>query len=722
MAMAKWGMWTWMSSWMVLALAFDRASQPIELIPWRWQCQAGRDCVRIDPGEVRAAAEEPLMSLDGCQSICGFHGSLWPQPESARLGRDLVSIWVDPVSSLQMEMGANPSSQVVQALQGAWDIVFDHIQNLVTVKPWVRNAARELKVHVRVLASSLQLDLDTREDYKLSWSATTNASIKVDIVASTFFGARHGLESLSQMITFDPVVKALQIVSRASIEDQPKYRYRGLLLDTGRSYMSVDSIRKIIDGLSYDKLNVLHWHMNEQQSFPFVSESVPKLTQFGAYDKSKLYYKEDVQGIVEYARQRGVMVLPEFDAPAHASAGWNWGTEHQESQLVLCQQKKWADRDGSLAAEPPSGQLNPTNPQVYELLEKLYGDLLEAFTLPNQTVNMFHMGGDEVNFPCWAMSEDVQNWMRDRGLDSNPEISPDSYLRLWSYFQEHARKRLLRVHPGNELEKNIILWTSELAKPNVIQKALPTSEYIIQVWCEGTDPWIADLLRKKYRLILSNSDAWYLDCGFGAWVYSGQGPDNNWCSPFKSWKIFYENSPRNLVVNFGMEWKSTKGLVLGGEAAMWSEQADENVVEGRIWPRISAMAERLWSDPTTPWQEAEPRILQHRHRLVQRGIRADVIQPEFCRQHQGWCFMPRRGYFSALDPATIEQELSAAEAQVHFSSLNEDPLPIPKSSNSIGFMLVVSVILMLVYLKRRSVLGAFLITWQKLREKVTRSK
>lgn len=80
------------------------------------------------------------------------------------------------------------------------------------------------------------------------------------------------------------------------------------------------------------------------------------------------------------------------------------------------------------------------------------------------------MGGDEVSFPCWALSDDVQKWMRDRGLDGNPEINPDSYLRLWSHFQDQAREKLLKVQKGKDLESNIILWTSELARPDVIQK------------------------------------------------------------------------------------------------------------------------------------------------------------------------------------------------------------------------------------------------------------
>ena len=226
---------------------------------------------------------------------------------------------------------------------------------------------------------------------------------------------------------------------------------------------------------------------------------------------------------------------------------------------------------------------------------------------------------------------------------------------------------------------------------------MPKEDYVIQVWTSGYDFWITDLLRKGYRMIFSNSDAWYLDCGFGAWIYSGQGSDNNWCSPFKSWKILYSNSPRELIVNQGLPWnQQIKNLVWGGEAAMWSEQVrpiviiayinvelisqmnraqvDEQAVESRVWPRLSAMAERLWSDPTTPWQEAESRFLQHRHRLVQRGIRADAVVPEFCRMHDGWCFMPPKKYgqFAFFDGANsgnnewVQHPINGEDSAVNF--------------------------------------------------------
>ena len=105
----------------------------------------------------------------------------------------------------------------------------------------------------------------------------------IHIIAQTFYGARHALESLSQLITFDPIENCYKISAKVKLQDAPKYPYRGILLDTSRNYYSIPSIKRIIDGLSYTKLNVLHWHINDQQSFPFVSERVPNLTRYGAY-------------------------------------------------------------------------------------------------------------------------------------------------------------------------------------------------------------------------------------------------------------------------------------------------------------------------------------------------------------------------------------------------------------------------------------------------------
>lgn len=133
-------------------------------------------------------------------------------------------------------------------------------------------------------------------------------------------------------------------------------------------------------------------------------------------------------------------------------------------------------------------------------------------------------------------------------------------------------------------------------------------------------------MERGYKLILSNYDALYFDCGFGAWVTEG----NNWCSPYIGWEKVYTN-------NFTVFDEKHRAQFLGAEAALWSEQVDHHTAEGRIWPRLSALAERLWSDPQTHWREAEPRMLIHRERLVENGIAAESLQPQWCLQHESNC-------------------------------------------------------------------------------------
>lgn len=135
-----------------------------------------------------------------------------------------------------------------------------------------------------------------------------------------------------------------------------------------------------------------------------------------------------------------------------------------------------------------------------------------------------------------------------------------------------------------------------------------------------------DLLESGYRLILSNVDSVYFDCGFGDWMQGG----NNWCGPYIGWDKIYEN-------NFTYFGEKYKAQFLGGEAAIWSEQIDHLTLDDRTWPRLSALAERLWTDPSTSWQQAESRMLMHRERLVENGIAAENLAPYWCLQYEGKC-------------------------------------------------------------------------------------
>lgn len=364
------------------------------------------------------------------------------------------------------------------------------------------------------------------------------------------------------------------------------------------------------------KLNVFHWHITDSHSFPLVLKSQPELSRLGAYAADKVYTAVQIGEILDYAFVRGVQVLPEFDAPAHVGEGW------QNTNLTVCfNQQPWSQ----FCVEPPCGQLNPTRSELYPVLGDIYAEMFELFRAPR----MFHMGGDEVSVACWNTSAEIRDWMRERGWSDRKEAD---FMRLWGHFQSHALERVDQaarlVHGDNDVKVPIVMWTSRLTDVPFVDDYLDRERYIIQIWTTGADSKIVDLLDRGYRLIMSNYDALYFDCGFGAWVTEGQ----NWCSPYIGWEKVYKNDWRNVAAT-----PERRAQILGAEAALWSEQADEHVLDGRFWPRASALAERLWSDPQTSWRDAEPRMLWHRERLVQNGVAAESLQPQWCVQHEGNC-------------------------------------------------------------------------------------
>lgn len=147
--------------------------------------------------------------------------------------------------------------------------------------------------------------------------------------------------------------------------------------------------------------------------------------------------------------------------------------------------------------------------------------------------SVFHMGGDEVSLSCWNSTANIVNWM---ASEKNWSTSEADFMKLWDIFQSRALERLYKKTKANI---PIIMWTSTLTKTDYVEKYLPKETYVIQVWTLGIDKQIRELLERGYRLILSNYDALYLDCGFAGWVTDG----TNWCSPYIGWQKVYDNSP-----------------------------------------------------------------------------------------------------------------------------------------------------------------------------------
>lgn len=603
---------------MSLLASHAHAQQAEVSLPWGWECESQYLCVKKD------ATENPgLMTLNTCKLTCTTDGFLWPMPTSSHVYGNISMFLVDNIAFEPTCLG-----EVCNMLQEAFVIFKDNLQRYHPAyshgkAPWrgpwdASTLAHTLYVAVSVSGEATHLELDTDESYELTVTTAGDVTTAA-ITAPTYFGARHGLETLSQLVDYHETADSLMVVT-ATVTDKPVFPYRGLLLDTSRNYVSLATLERTLDGMAANKLNTLHWHITDTHSFPLVLEGLPNMANYGAYSASEVYTTNQIADLKEYARVRGVRLLPELDAPAHVGNGWQWGEKEGLGQLAVCvNQEPWL----SFCVEPPCGQLNLANPEMYNVLSSVYNEMFNMFA----PLDMFHFGGDEVNINCWNSTQEIFDWMTENGYG----VDEAAYYEQWAVFQEKARSLLLQAAGDDDVQG--ILFTSGLTAPEHLESYVNKSNYIIQIWSTESDPIIGELLNRGYRVIFSNYDAWYLDCGMGAWI----GEGNNWCSPYKGWQKVYMNDPYKIASD--QTGSNHEDLILGGEAALWTEQADDTVIDAKLWPRGAALAERLWSNPAGDWSGAEGSFIHHRQRLVKRGIQADRIQPQWCHQNDGHCHL-----------------------------------------------------------------------------------
>lgn len=593
--------------------------------PWTWRCSGAPRhlCQRHALEE-----NETPSAISTCKMTCGPGANLWPHPQHVTV--DDPTARAVNFNSMSIEF-TDASGESIDNARDAGSLFeemasrFRLQQEVKTVNSdgsaIVREGHRSIEVRAVIKNPRIaHLTLDTDESYELIISKAGAVS-NVTVVADNVFGARHGLETLNQLLVRDDLRRELVMPTEVHVRDAPSYKYRGILLDTARSFISIEAIKRTLDAMAASKLNTFHWHITDSHSFPFVSKSFPNLSRYGAYSPHEVYMPEDIEELVEYARVRGIRVLPEFDAPAHVGEGWQW----VQNATVCFRQEPWQ----KYCVEPPCGQLDPTVDKVYDVLGGIYRDMLDVFK-----PDMFHMGGDEVNFHCWNTTDSIVQWLDARNSSAR---TSDDFRKLWNHFQERALQKLVDANEGKEVP--VVLWTSGLTAIGKVDRYLDPRKYIIQIWTKGDDPLVRELSQKNYRLIFSNYEALYFDCGFGAWV----GEGNNWCSPYIGWQKVYDNDPRGLLRKLGITDPKLLANALGAEATLWTEQADSQSVDGRLWPRAAAMAERLWTNrPDWSWRNAEHRMLEQRNRLVALGVQADRLEPQWCDQNPGLCYLSKR--------------------------------------------------------------------------------
>lgn len=355
------------------------------------------------------------------------------------------------------------------------------------------------------------------------------ASAQARLRAPTELGVLRGLATLTQLLQSDANGWFLPA---AVIADQPRFPWRGLMIDVCRHWQPKEVIERNLDGMALVKLNVLHLHLTEDQGFRIESKRFPRLQERGS--DGHFFTQDEMRGIIAYAAARGIRVVPEFDMPGHATS---WVTAYPEL----------ASAPGPYAIERKWGVFNPvldpTNEAVYELLDGFLGEMAALFA-----DDYLHIGGDENNGVQWNANPRIQAFIREHQLRDN------AGLHAWF----NGRVQAILARNG----KKLVGW-DEILHPD-----LPAGS-VVHSW-RGPDG-IAAATRRGFPTILSNG--YYIDL----------------CESTARHYLNDPLPPGNTLTD------DQRRLVLGGEATMWAEWVTPETIDSRIWPRTAAIAERLWS-------------------------------------------------------------------------------------------------------------------------------
>jgi hexosaminidase len=347
--------------------------------------------------------------------------------------------------------------------------------------------------------------------------------------APTTVGVLRGLETFLQLLESD---RDGNFVPAIQIQDRPRFPWRGLLIDVGRHYQPVEVLKRNLDAMAAVKLNVLHWHLTEDQGFRIESKKLPRLHQMGS--GGQYYTQSDAREIIAYARERGIRVVPEFDIPGHATS---WLVGYPEI----------GSAPGPYTLESKAGifepALDPTREEVYKFLDTFLGEMAALF--PDAYM---HIGGDENEGKQWNRNPRIQSFMKAKDIKDKHAL------------QTYFNKRVLEI-----LKKHgkIMMGWDEIFQPE-----LP-KDVVIHSWRGPAS--LAEAAKKGYKGVLSAG--YYIDLSFPTSQHYA-------IDPIPAGSTLTDAEAANI---------------LGGEATMWSEWVSPETIDSRIWPRTAAIAERLWS-------------------------------------------------------------------------------------------------------------------------------
>lgn len=569
---------------------------------------------------------------------------------------------------------------------------------------------------------------------------------KVQLSAHSDVGLLHGLQTLSQYIGTDEnqSTASARLLPAVQITDYPRFRWRGLMLDSVRHFFSVDTIKRQLDGMAAAKLNVFHWHLTDDQGWRLQSSAYPRLHETAP--DGKFYTWNQVREIVAYAADRGIVVVPEIDMPGHASAIAVAYPELMSAPRPYKPEDRWG-------VHKPL--LNPANPAVYIFAEKILGEVAALF--PFEYV---HIGGDEVDPQHWENNADIQRYMQEKQIEDSHALHNDFNSRLAKILNRLNRKMIgwdEILHPGLEKNAAVQSWRGPDALGDIARAGhfgiLSTGFYLDQPqytsyhYRNGIMPrplqfppiqadeqwksWQFSAPRKRGSPVKGSFALVESPTGDlrGTMSFAGKAPQrlqdiertgpyttfrlDTWMGPLRarlrlqgdalSGEFVVGNTPYHptgkVVGSSSLDGKSgllvdtpaplngdQKKKILGGEAALWAEMVDEHNIDLRLWPRTFAVAERLWSDNALRDEE----FLYQRLRTINHwaesalGLQHRAQQLAAVKKHFPEELQTRAMDFSAvLEPAHYyhrHHEKSASETYSRRDPLNRFADSLPVES------------------------------------------
>lgn len=440
----------------------------------------------------------------------------------------------------------------------------------------------QLTVHTAGASKPVQ-QLGEDESYQLD---ITGAG--ATLTAANPLGILHGLATFAQLVHATPTGFAADAVS---ISDRPRFPWRGLMLDSSRHFMPLPRVIETLDAMEAVKLNVLHWHLSDDQGFRVESLRYPKLQGMGS--DGRFYTQQQIRDTIAYARDRGIRVIAEFDMPGHSRS---WFPGYPELAAGPGPYTIMHRYDVSTTKTPSPDDLrkdpamDPTKEEVYRFLNGFIAEMTDLF--PDQ---YFHIGGDEVDGKQWDANPHIQAFMKAHGMKDD--------AALQAYFTQRVQK-LVTAH------RKVTIGWDEVLQPgtpkNVVIQSWRGQRSLFQAAAQGN----RGILSAGYYIDLNQSASQhYL---VDPLVLPPPSPDD---PTAKGMQI-----PDHLT-------PEQEAMILGGEATEWTEFITPEILDNRVWPRSAAIAERFWSPQGTRDVESMySRLGWVAHELSMQGVANGAVQ------------------------------------------------------------------------------------------------